>query len=71
VAAVAVAAVATAASAWIGHRPDESRASVHSAQRPAADDPVQVVKAPSLAEARQQPASCGDCGAARSMERRL
>jgi hypothetical protein len=70
VGAVSIAALATAASSWVA-REDAPPAAVQAAQRPAADEPVRVVKAPPAAAARQQPASCRECADGRSMERRL
>lgn len=70
VAAVSIAALATAASTWI-ERNDQPSPAVLQVQRPAADEPVDVVKAPPLAQAQQHPASCRDCGPQRPMEQRL
>lgn len=61
VAAVSAAALATVASSWM----DRSAATLSLAagqQRPAADAPVDVVKAPApVPAARQQPVGCRDC----------
>lgn len=61
VAAVSAAALAAVASSWM----DRSEATLSLAagqQRPAADAPVDVVKAPAPAPAaRQQPVGCRDC----------
>jgi hypothetical protein len=56
VAAVSIAALGAAASAsWRG-----ARERVH-AQRPAADAPVQVVRAPATPAARPRPTACSTC----------
>lgn len=41
------------------------------AQRPVADAPVQVVRAPAAAAARQRPAACRDCGSVPAAGSRL
>ena len=68
VVAVSVAAMATVASSWVDRHADA--AALH-AQRPAADEPVNVVKAPPMADVRQLPANCRDCPQPRPMENRL
>jgi hypothetical protein len=70
VVAVSVAAMATVASSWVDRHGDAAVAAAR-AQRPAADEPVNVVKAPPLADASQHPASCRDCPSPRPMESRL
>lgn len=71
VAAVSIAAVATVASSWPARAPAVSPAATLSAQRPAADAPVQVVKAPATGEPRRQSVGCPDCLVQPSQERRL
>jgi hypothetical protein len=68
--AVCIAAVAAVASTWMARHDNPAPAAAH-AQRPAADAPVNVVKAPALSDPRQQPASCRECGVQRPMEQRL
>jgi hypothetical protein len=70
VATVSIAALAAAASSWLDERDGASPSMVQAIERPAADAPVSVVKAPAGTEARQQPASCRDCAVPTS-ERRL
>ena len=81
VAAVSIAALGAAGSDWAArHEPAQAaratlpaqaaRATLR-AQRPAADAPVQVVKAPGATAARRQPASCPDCAAPRNSRRSL
>jgi hypothetical protein len=60
---VTIAALGAVANSWIADRPDATAAPVQ-AQRPPADEPVRVVKAPAEAQASQQPAGCRDCEAA-------
>jgi hypothetical protein len=68
--AVSVAAMATVASSWVDRHADAAAAAAH-AQRPAADEPVKVVKAPPLAPVQQHPASCRDCTVQPPREHRL
>jgi hypothetical protein len=64
--------MATVASSWVDRRAEAAAAAAAAhAQRPAADQPVNVVKAPPLADARQHPAHCRDCGERRPVENRL
>jgi hypothetical protein len=72
VAAVSIAALGAAGSDWAArHEPAQAGRATLRAQRPAADAPVQVVKAPGATAARRQPASCPDCAAPRNSRRSL
>jgi hypothetical protein len=62
VAGVTIAALGAVANSWMADRADETAAPVQ-AQRPPADEPVRVVKAPAEPQASQQPAGCRDCEA--------
>jgi hypothetical protein len=67
---VTIAALGALASSWIEERADARAAPASravQAQRPAADEPVHVVKAPAESQAAQQPAGCRDCEAPRAL----
>jgi hypothetical protein len=68
--AVVAVSVAALCAAWIGSS-REAAPSTLQAQRPAADAPVRVVKAPAPAAVQQQPVGCRDCIPQRATEQRL
>lgn len=73
VVAMSLAALATvAATQWSADQTPGPRADGGMrAQRPVADAPVQVVRAPAEAPARRQPAACGECASAAAVGSRL
>ena len=70
--AVAAVCVAALAAMWADGGPGQQAARlVTPVDRPAADGPVRVVRAPRSADAQRQPASCGDCPTLQLRERSL
>lgn len=68
--AVVAVSVAALCAAWIGSSRGAVPSTAH-AQRPVADAPVRVVKAPDAPTVQRQRASCRDCVPAATMERKL